>query len=191
VVKLVLDTGPTERVVSAADLRSHSRIDDTSEDNLLNELSDSAQEEAEAYTWRKFLEQTWEQYFDGFADPLFLRYPPLHSSGISSITYTDTNGDTQTLATSVYEAGEVDGIAVVRRKYNQTWPSTRGHEDVVKVTFICGWDTPADVPDRIKQAVRLHAAWYYRNREGEPHPQAFYDLLEPFRAMKFQKTGAA
>jgi uncharacterized phiE125 gp8 family phage protein len=189
--KLSLATPPTPRIVSPGDLHTHCRIDDTTEDAYLEQLSDAAQEEAEGYTWRKFLQQTWDQYFDGFADPLHLRYPPLHSDGVTGVTYTDSNGDTQTLATSVYEVAEEDGITIVRRKYNQTWPTTRAHEDVVKVTFVCGWDSASDVPERIKHAIRLHAAHFYRNREGEPVPDAFYRLLDPYRVNKYQPIGAA
>ena len=189
--KLTVVTGPVGRVISADDIRTHARIDATDEDTYLEGLSDAAEAEAEAYTWRKLLTQTWDQYFDGFADPLFLRYPPLHSSGVTSVTYTDSEGDAQTLATSVYEVAEEDGIAVVRRKYNQDWVSTRLHEDVVTVRFVCGYGTASAVPERIKQAIRLHAAHYYKNREGEVLPEAFFQLLSPFRVNKWQPIGAA
>lgn len=190
--KPVRITGPIERVVSKADLRTHLRIDDSVEDTLLGQLSDAAQAEAESYTWRKLLKQTWDQYYDGFTDPLLLRYPPLHSDGVTSVTYTDTAGDAQTLATSVYEAGEVDGITVVRRKFEQVWPSTRSHADVVIVRFVCGFDTVDDVPEPYKQAIRLHAGWYYRNREGEaPLPEGFYNLLRPLSVSRPQPIGAA
>ena len=194
--KLDLITGPVGRVISADDIRSHARIDATDEDTQLEALSDAAEAEAEAYTWRKLLTQTWDQYYDRFADQLDLRFPPLYttddSNGVSSVSYTDTNGDTQTLATSVYEVAEEDGIAVVRRKYNQDWPSTRSHKDVVTVRFICGYGAVSDVPERIKQAIRLHAAHYYRHREGEVLlPEAFFRLLNPFRVNKWQPIGAA
>lgn len=182
--KLALITGPTGRVVSAEDLRVHARIDSRDEDDYLCTLLDAAEDDAEEYTWRKFLTQTWDQYFDAFADPLYLPYPPL--SSIESITYTDTSGDTQTLATTVYEAGEENGIGTVRRKYNQSWPASRSHEDAVKVRFVCGYGDEDDVPERIKHAIRLHAAWFFRNREGEMVlPGAFRQLLSSFQASRF------
>jgi len=130
------------------------------------------------------LTQTWDQYFDEFEDPLYLRYPPLGS--VTSVKYVDANGDTQTLASSVYEAGEENEIGIVRRQYNQDWPSVRGHEDVVIVQFVCGYGGQADVPERIKHAIRLHAGWFYRNREGQLLPDAFYRLLAPYRVLEFQ-----
>jgi uncharacterized phiE125 gp8 family phage protein len=189
--KLELVTAAVGRVLSADDIRTHRRKDATEEDTLLERLSDAAEEEVEAYTWRKLLTQTWDQYYDGFADPLYLRFPPLHSSGVTSVTYTDTNGDTQTLSTNVYEVAEEDGIAVVRRKYSQNWPSTQSHEDVVTVRFVCGYGEASAVPERIKLAIRLHAAHYDLNREGQPLPEAFFRLLNPFRVCKWQPIGAA
>lgn len=185
--KLSIVSEPSGRVVSAESLRLHARIDDPSEDSSLEQLLDVAEDEAEDYTWRKFLTQTWDQYYDGFEDPLHLRWPSV--SSITSIGYTDANGDAQTLSTDVYELGEEYGLSVVRRKYNQDWPTTRGHEDVVTVRFVVGYGDAEDVPDAICQAIRIHAAWAYRNREGQPMPDGFRQLLSPYRAMKWQPIG--
>jgi len=68
--KIELVTAPTGRVVTPGDLRTHARIDATDEDAYLEELLDAAQDEAESFTWRKLLTQTWDQYFDEFDDPL-------------------------------------------------------------------------------------------------------------------------
>jgi len=182
--KLELVTGPSGRVVDVPDLTTHCRIDAADEDAYLQILLDAAEDAAEDETWRRLLTQTWDQYFDEFEDPLYLRYPPLQS--VTSVTYTDSNGDSQTLSTSIYEVGEENGIGVVRRKYNQTWPDTRSHEDVVTVRFVCGYGAAGDVPERIKHAIRIHAGWHFRNREGQAMPDTFSRLLAPFVAHEFQ-----
>ena len=183
--KLTLETAQTLRLVSADDLCSHCRIDAPDEDEYLEGLLDAAEADAEDYTDRRFLTQTWDQYFDGFNDPLYLRYPPLQS--VTSVKYIDTAGVEQTLSTSVYEVGSERGVGVVRRKYDQDWPSTRGHEDVVIVRCKVGYgDDCVDVPDRIRHAVRLHAAHQYRYREGQPMPDGFRRLLSAFVVKEFQ-----
>lgn len=186
--KASLVTAPTGDVVTVADLKVHCRIDGSDEDAYLATLLDNAEAEAEAYLWQKLLTQTWNEYFDGFTDPLKLRYGPV--SSIGTLTYTDSNGASQTLATSVYELGQVDGVYVVRRKYNQTWPDTRSHEDVVTVPYICGYGAANAVPERIKHAIRLHAATAYRNREDGAPPEAFFRLLGPYRLNRWAKIGA-
>lgn len=187
--KRVLFAAASERALSVANFKVHARIDETAEDTYIGTLLDAAEDEAESYCWRKFVTQTWDQYFDGFADQLVLAFAPVQS--ITSISYVDENGTTQTLATSVYELAELDGLAVVRLKYNQSWPVTRSHEDVVTVRYVCGYGAAAAVPQRIIQAIAVHAAWAYRNREGdiEQFPQTFYRLLRPFRLMRFSSIG--
>ncbi len=181
--KLTLITAPATRLVTAEDLTVHSRIDMAEEDSYLEQLLDAAEADAEEYTWRRFLTQTWDQYFDGFSDPLPLRYPPL--AEVTSVKSIDTAGDTQTLSTDVYEVGSQLGIGVVRRKDSQEWPSTQLHEDVVIVRFVCGYGDPEDVDERIKQAIRLHATHHFRYREGQPMTDSWKDLLSPFRVREF------
>lgn len=179
-MKLVLSSGPDVEPVEVEDLLAHSRITVANEPDyaFLQGLLKAARQEAENATWAVLITQTWEQYFDAFTDPLVLDVQPVQS--ITSITYTDSNGDTQTLAASYYELGEENGRGIVRLKYNQTWPTTRDHADVVKVTFKAGYgDDPENVPEYIKAAIRIHAAHYYEHREGEKDlPDAFFRLLD-------------
>lgn len=181
--KITLITAPANRLITAGDLRSQCRIDDTGEDESLEKLIDSAVDAAEKHTWRRFVTQTWDQYFDGFCNPLVLRYPPMAS--VTSVTYIDIAGDTQTLSTDIYEVGQVDGIDVVRLKDDQSWPSTQGHADVVIVRQVVGYGDPEDVPEEIKQAVRVHAAHHYWNREGQVMPGGFKSLLGPYQVQAY------
>ena len=195
-MKSTLITAPDSYPITVADLKIHARIDHSDEDaTVLTNAINKATEAAEAFTWRRLITQTWDQYFDGFADNLVLRYAPVQS--ITSISYTDTAGASQTLASSVYELGDVHGVPVVRRKYNQVWPSTRAHPDVVIVRYVCGYAELGttgeyDVPETIKQAIRFHAAWEYRNRGDnvEPIGNAFERLLWPYRLLRWAKIGA-
>ena len=178
--KIVLQTGPAAVPVSAEDVRNHSRIDSHDEDDQLAALTAAAQTAAEEYTWSKFITQTWDQYFDSFTNILELRFPP--AGTVAHVHYIDTDGVEQTLSTDVWEQGEVDGIGVVRRKFNQSWPTdVRSHPDSVIVRFSCGYGDADDVPQPIKQAIEIHAAHYYEFREGEENlPSAFKHLLGPF-----------
>lgn len=200
--KVVVVTPPVGRVVSSAELKEHARIDDPAEDTYLAELLDAAEDEAEDYTWRKLLTQTWDHYFDRFCDPLVLKWAPV--SSLTSVTYVDSNGTTQTLASSVYELAEQDGIAIVRRKYNQSWPTARLHADSVIVRSVFGYGAAASVPPRIKRAIKMYAIWNYRYRgdegvvfapvrEGQAETQMkmrFHGMLRPFRLARWQAIGS-
>lgn len=161
--KRVIATAATVEPISLAELRAHLREPDHAEDEYLAGLITAAYKWCEDFTWSKFCTQTWDEYFDGFASPLKLWHPPV--SAITSVTYTDTDGDSQTLSTDYYELGQVDGLGVCRLKYNQTWPSTRCHYDVVTVKYVCGYGAASAVPTPIKHAIKLVAAHLFNHRE--------------------------
>lgn len=83
---------------------------------------------------------TYKLELDEFPDVIELRRPPVNS--VTSITYLDTDGVEQTLASSVYRVLQTDvynrpGLVVL--DYNQNWPNTRGVEREITVTFQCGY----------------------------------------------------
>jgi uncharacterized phiE125 gp8 family phage protein len=189
--KLTLITAPVLPAVTVEEFQTHTRLGGSDEETYIGDLLAAAEEEAESETWRRIVTQTWDQYFDGFANPLTLWYPPVPS--VTNVKYLDTDGSEQTLSTDVWELGEEDGIGIVRLKYNQSWPVPYGHPDSVYVRFICGYgvqaDDPKTIPAKIRQAIRFHAAWFYRNREGGELPQAFSDYLSPYSVRRFVPVG--
>ncbi len=183
--KLVLVTAPTALPVSTQDLIEQSRIGTHQEDAFLGTLIAAAQSAVEDSAWRKLITQTWDELFDWWEDPLRLQHSPVQE--ITSITYLDADGDTQTLSTDIYELGDDNGLGVVRKKFDQQWPAVRSHQDVITVRHVCGYgDSAGDVPDSFKSAIRLHASHNYIHREGaEPLPEAFQDLLRIESARRY------
>lgn len=117
---------------------------------------------------RALVTQTWRLDLNGFPSggryvpgmghvdcgAIVLPLPPLQS--VSSITFVDTNGDTQTLATSVYQVvNRQRQPSMIVEAYGQSWPSTRDIYHSVSVTFIAGYGAAADVPSDIARAIEL------------------------------------
>lgn len=162
--KTVLITAPTTEPITPDELKTHLRIDDPAEDAYLANLITTARKHLEEVYWTQFVTATYDEYYDQFSSPLRLSFPPLGS--ISSVKYTDTGGTLQTLATSVYEADEIDGVGGVRLQYQQTWPvDVRGHADSVVVQFTAGYGAVSAVPEPIRQAIKLYCGFLYWNRE--------------------------
>ncbi len=162
--KLTLITAG-DAVITADELRFHLRIGDPIEDKYLETLIETAQKELELANWTQFTTTTFDQYFDAWIDPLILLQPPLIS--IVSLKYIDTDGTLQTVADTVYEAGEVIGVGTIRRKFNQNWPTDkRSHEDTIVAQFTCGY---ADTPAAIKHRVKLYCGHLYWKREPTDH----------------------
>lgn len=176
-MKLELFAAAGEEPVDVGELTMRARISTDSEGSMLTDMLAEALDAAELCTGSRFITQTWDAYYDRFADLVHgLPYSP--AASITSLTYIDTDGDTQTVATSVYELAETYGVGVVRLKYEQVWPTdAQLHEDTVIVRYVCGYGDKAAVPLPIKAAIILHAANAYDQRGEAVVPKAFYNLL--------------
>lgn len=162
---------PSELIVSAADVRADTiRIVDDSQDDAIEALILAATEQfdgKDGVLGRALCAQQWELTLDRFpcASEFKIPLPPLQS--VESITYVDSNGDTQTLPTSVYAVDTASEPGVVSLKYGQTWPSTRCQRGAVVVAFTCGYGTCEDVPSRVRSAVKLKAAdLFYQTQDN-------------------------
>lgn len=172
---LRLVTGPVLEPASLDELKAQLRVTGTDEDTLLEALLVTAREQAEAFTRRAFLTQTWELTLDRFPEggPLTLALPPVQA--VTSLTYIDNAGATQALITTP-DVGEPTVLCQVDLKsepgrlvplYGQCWPVTRCQPNAVTVQFRCGYgNTDYDVPYPIKQATLVLAAKLYEYREG-------------------------
>lgn len=162
-MKRVLVNGPSGYPVTLQQLKEHVAIAHTDDDALLERLLQAAVSAVERKLWSKLVTQTWDFYFDSFASPIRLPFPPCQS--VVSLKYRDNNGTLQTLATTVYEAGDDNGVGIVRLAYNQTWPTCRGHYDDVVIRATVGYGPPEDVPAELKLAICQTAANAYEFRE--------------------------
>lgn len=191
--KMTIQTAATVEPVSGEELKSHCRITEADADTTrdLAALGMAARQRVETITRRALCLQTWDQYFDCFADPLVLRLPP--TSSVTSVTYLDPDGDTQTCAATVYELGEDNGVGIVRRKYNQNWPTdVRLHPDAVIVRLVAGYATAAAVPYQLKHAIKLLVGSWNENREHilsgtivTTIPDTVNALLTPYKVRTF------
>lgn len=152
----------------------------TTYDVDLADLQTRARQHLENSFGRAFLTQTWRVTLDRFpcagfglypqgyeypGDTIELPMPVLQS--VTSITYVDTNGATQTLATSVYDVDTDHFPGRVILKYGQSWPSTRAQRNAVTVTFVAGFAAPALVPRNWTGAIKLLVGRWYHNPEEE------------------------
>lgn len=133
------------------------------DDELIGAQIAGARSYVEDYTGLRLITQTLTLRTDDWADLDALPVAPVQS--ISGITYVDTDGATQTLATSVYEARLYGLEPSIVLKYNQTWPTIQTGSQIT-VTAVVGYGAAGSaVPPPIMQAMKLLAADAYRFRE--------------------------
>lgn len=178
--------------IADASLGAGAPTTNTTGDPLLRMLITAARQHAEQELGRYLITQTVDAYFHEFPDydddedgRFYL--PPIQT--VIGITYTDTDGVAQTLATNLYLVDDVSRPARIERAYGCSWPSVREQMSAVKVRFTAGYGAAADVPDCIKNwmMIRIKTLWDQRDQNvkqlGMPtfEPQFVDSLLDPER----------
>ena len=157
---------PATEPVTLAELKEHLRIDGTDQDSELTILLQAARENVEHQQKRQLITATWALTMDAFpAGPIILPVPPLIS--VTSISYEDLAGDTQTWGASNYQVEITNERGSVTVEPNVTYPDTEsGRRNAVTVTFTAGYGTSnSDVPETTRLAIMMLAAHWYENRE--------------------------
>jgi len=137
---------PTEYPVTLAELKAHLLVTGTTDDTLLTSILETAIKEAEEITGKQLALATYATKLDNFpsSDHIVLYRPPLVS--VTSITYVDTAGATQTLSTNVYAVDTASQPGRVSLKYDQSWPTDcRGHYNDVTITYVAGYSSASVV----------------------------------------------
>lgn len=146
-MSLFLVTAPAAEPVSLADVKLHLRVDTTAENDLIAGLNTTARQYAEAFTQRAIPQQTWDWKLDAFPCGSEFYLPKAPCISVTSISYVDTNGDSQTLATTVYDTDLPTGpharAGRIFLKYGQSWPQTRDIPNAVTVRFVAGYSGTA------------------------------------------------
>ncbi len=144
----------------------------TTEDPYLISLRQSAREYVESFCRRALLTQTWDYKLDAFPpDGCAIELPLSPVSSVTSVSYVDTNGDSQTWSSSLYQTDLPSGPKAVRARiqpaYSQYYPVARTQMNAVTVRFVAGYGAAASsVPSSMKSGMKLLIAHWYEQREA-------------------------
>lgn len=166
---LELVTGPTLLPVTVEQVKQQARIDVDAENAFIKELIERAVEycQNEILGNRQFLTATWDQPLTSWpCGNMTLPRPPLQS--VTSITYYDADGDSQTLATTYYEVRKPWKLpGYIHRAPNQTWPTLQSDREFpITVRFVAGFASASSVPADWKHAVLLLVSHWFEHREA-------------------------
>jgi len=195
---LVVQTAPTEEPVTVAECKTHSRISTATDDTLIGYYITTARKYAEDCLNRTLVSTTYDLTMDGFTDrhwydrwAIYLPRPPLAS--ITSITYLDSAGDSQTWSSALYRVDTSSLPGRVTPAWGETYPSTRGVIGDVVVRYVAGYGAASTVPQQLKTAIKqLVGSMYDLLREAhgmgasvEALPFAGEMLMATERVMTF------
>ncbi|HEV1992419.1 MAG TPA: head-tail connector protein [Candidatus Dormibacteraeota bacterium] len=199
-------TPPAIEPITLDEAKLHLRVTGTDDDAYISGLIAAARQLEEKIQNRAFLTTTFRMQIDSFPDlpnatlkffvptysvesylaraislmsgPLRLLRSPCIS--VTSITYLDNNGATQTLAQN--PAPGLPGYIVdvdseparIAPANNLPWPITQAIQSAVKVTYVAGYGATADkVPETTKHAIKLRIGQFYENREAISDKMSF------------------
>ena len=145
---LTLSSAPQTEPVTIVEAKAHCRVVDKEEDSYIrNTLIPSARQDAEEFTCRAAVNQTWvlKLSYSFGSGPILVPKPPL--SSVTSVQYVDANGETQTWAASKYTVEAPSGPRAlhgsIRPAYNESYPTVRDVVDAITITFVAGYGAAA------------------------------------------------
>jgi uncharacterized phiE125 gp8 family phage protein len=183
---LVLVDNPATKVVSVTDIKAQLRIDSSDEDTLLGYYIDAATDMAENYCNRHFITHQYKLYFNEQVNKASLIFPncTLEETGSNKpINWVDENGAAQSSDKAYIDAFSNPSLAYL----SSDFPGTTLKDNAAN-TFYFWFNTgygaaSSDVPEAIKQAIKLIVAdmYYFREDRKRQFPMASQILLQPYK----------
>lgn len=136
------------------------------EDDLIRVYIAAAREYAEGVTGLSFLEQTGQDYFDGWQWCYELTRGPV--SEIVSVEYIADGATTYTAwANTNYHTDTVSRPARVVKNADASFPALANRVNAVRITYKSGAEDAAGVPPSARHAMLMLVASAYENREND------------------------
>jgi uncharacterized phiE125 gp8 family phage protein len=178
----ILFDGSTVGEVGA---KQHLRLDEGTEQVLVESLITAARQYVEQHTRRTLMLSTWRLSLDRFprgylndsvspaieGQDIILPYPNLLA--VTSIKYDDTDGVEQTMDSAEYRVLSDDNPGRLALAYGKSWPDSIEHGNAVRIVYTAGYSANADlavqraaVPQSIKQAILLLMGHWFEHRES-------------------------
>lgn len=183
---LTLTTAPAVEPVLGSEVNTFLGLSTSDDDTLLDALATAAREQCEAYTGRALITQTWtmtldrlpggrEPWWDGvremavtelYGDPAPIFLPKFPVQSVTSVKLYDWADAATTVTASVYYVDTAQEPSRIVLERGQVWPAVSLRAaNGVEVVFVGGYgDAAADVPDSLKQGIKMLAAYLYEHR---------------------------
>ena len=160
-LRLVRTVAPSSPVITLAQAKRHCRVDHNDDDADITELVEVATAAIEGPNGIgiALMPQTWRMSLDYF--PCEIKIPLGPVTAISSIGYTDADGDPATVAS--WRADLDTSPVRIWPARDTAWPAITCEPGAVKVVFTCGF---ASVPSDLKAALKLLVSHFYEHREA-------------------------
>lgn len=169
-------SAPTVGLVELSRAKQDLRVESGDHDFLIQRLIRTATARVEAMTQRRYITQTLEWVLPRWPGAV-IRLPVAGVNTVTSVTYVDANGTTQTLSTDDYVVSPDGATLSLRMKRGQCWPLVDDDAaEPIVIRFTAGGDQAA-VPHQVQTAAMLFVGQLYDNPEKGTTPEGVADLL--------------
>lgn len=181
----MLLTAPAIEPVTLDDVKAWLKIDGTDEDNVLTALLVSARLSVEAVTGLMLITQSWRVILDDWPDDGRVTLPHAPLQSVNALRYYDLNHVAQPLPLSVFDIAAA--ARAPRLQSNAALPAPGPQVAGIEIDLTFGFgDTAATVPEPLKLAIKMLAAFWHEHRGDDDTlkpqywPDAISGLLHPF-----------
>lgn len=155
-------------IMTTSEAKAWLRVDHSAEDTLIDELVVAVREEVESWLNATLINTTHTLVFDCWPSNGIIYLPRGPVSSVTSISYLDGNGDSQTWASSNYVVDTSTPSPRIGRADGVTWPTLDNRIANVTIVYVAGYGaTSASVPSSILIAAKLLLADFYENRQAQ------------------------
>jgi uncharacterized phiE125 gp8 family phage protein len=181
-------TPPAVEPVTLTEMKAHLRVDISNEDALISGLISAAREQAEETLRRSLGAQTLELVLTTWPSrSVELLRGPVRS--IVSVEYTDIDGEEGEIDEGDYYLAAGGNLVLAALA---SWPVVTIRE--LRIRYEAGYATPAQIPVRYRQAIKMLVGDWYEHREStlidrgvaaHEMPHGVMRLLRPDRGYRF------
>lgn len=186
-----VSTAPATEPITADNVKDFARIDNATEDTLIEGFIEAVRDATEKYLRRALIEQTITLLMDFWPEDslvIELPMPPLIS--VTGIYTLDEDDAATTYSSSNYyvvTSTETRGKVILKQGVTAPTNTDRDYAGF-KIIYKAGYgDEATDVPALIREGMKLWTAIFYDTRalfvNGEPPPEV-KTFLDPYRMLK-------
>ena len=195
-------TAPTAEPLSLQEVKEYLRVDDATDERVVQPLITAARQFAEEHMNRALMQQTFTLMLDAVIDqdqPLYegMRTAPdlnyyknyivLPKSPVQSVTsvktFDDSDNATTMAATKYYVDTQREPARIVLRT-GETFPTALRVANAIEVIYVAGYTSAFAIPEPIRLGMLQHIANMYEHRgdmyEAQGAPTLMKSLYAPY-----------
>jgi uncharacterized phiE125 gp8 family phage protein len=185
----ILLSGPAAEPITLAQAKQYLRVEHDDDDDIIPALIRGARLHVETQTRRALITQSWRLVRDVWPDSGFVAVLPVPLIALDAARIHRADGTTLAIGTGSFVVDRV--TAPARLAFTRgALPVPERYVSGIEIDVTCGYgDEPDDVPEPLRQAIRMLLAHWYENRGiiGESHfvalPQTAAALIAPYRVL--------